>query len=100
MHMLSRALAALAAVPVLAFASCQSPPRPPAQAPQLDQAGDFDAVLDAAWTGTSHPPGAAIAVYTPQGVYVRALGVTDVATGERATPDTAFYIASTTKAFT
>ena len=96
--MTNRMIASLAAGAILALSACQSPPQPAAPAPKL--AAEFDAVLDAAWAGAAHPPGAAIAVYTPEGVYVRGLGVTDVATGEKVSADTAFYIASTTKAFT
>ena len=92
-----RVVAALTAVFVLALPGCQSAPAP---APRLAAGADLDAVLEAAWAGTAHPPGVAVAVYTPEGVYTRGLGVTDVSTGERVTEDTAFYIASTTKAFT
>jgi CubicO group peptidase (beta-lactamase class C family) len=98
--MISRVLVTLAAIPVLTLSACQSPQPVPAHTPRLEQAADFDAVLDAVWAGEAHPPGMAVAVYTPQGVYVRGLGVTDVKTGERVSADTAFYIASTTKAFT
>lgn len=45
-------------------------------------------------------PGLAVAVYTEHGVYMRGFGVTDVDTREPTTADTAFYIASSTKALT
>ncbi len=45
-------------------------------------------------------PGLAIAAYSRDGHYVNAFGVTDVDTGEPATTDTAFYIASSTKSMT
>jgi CubicO group peptidase (beta-lactamase class C family) len=92
--MTNRVLAALAAVSVLTLPGCKSPPS------TAEAAADFDAVLEAAWAGDAHPPGIAVAVWTPDGVYARGLGVTDLNTGEKVTEDTAFYIASTTKAFT
>jgi len=93
-------IAALAAIPVLLWACHLPPEKSETPVPKLAIAQDFDAVLGAVWAAPSHPPGIAIAVYSPEGVYVRGLGVTDAATGEPVTPDTAFYIASTTKAFT
>ena len=48
-----------------------------------------------------HIPGASVAVVqNDKVVYLKAYGVRDIATGERATPDTLFNIASMTKAFT
>lgn len=92
---------AVVALSILALSACQSPPKPAAdETPKLAIAAEFDAVLEAVWAGEAHPPGIAVAVYTPDGVYTRSFGVTDVTTGEKVTADTAFYIASTTKAFT
>jgi CubicO group peptidase (beta-lactamase class C family) len=45
-------------------------------------------------------PGLGVAAYSRDGGYARAFGVTDLGSGERATPDTAFYVASTTKSMT
>ncbi|MGH6950517.1 MAG: serine hydrolase domain-containing protein, partial [Vitreimonas sp.] len=45
-------------------------------------------------------PGISVAVYTREGVYAQGFGVADVVTGERATADTVFYIASSTKSMT
>lgn len=45
-------------------------------------------------------PGLGLAVYARQGAYARGFGVADIATGERVSADTAFYIASSTKSVT
>jgi CubicO group peptidase (beta-lactamase class C family) len=45
-------------------------------------------------------PGLAVAVYTPDGTYSRAFGFADLESGARASADTAFYIASSTKPLT
>jgi CubicO group peptidase (beta-lactamase class C family) len=45
-------------------------------------------------------PAIGVAVYTRNGAFARGFGVADVSTGERATEDTAFYIASSTKSMT
>lgn len=62
-------------------------------------AADLDAAIDKAMA-LGVAPGLAVAVYSREGVYTRAFGVTDIATGERTTIDTAFYVASTTKSLT
>jgi CubicO group peptidase (beta-lactamase class C family) len=61
---------------------------------------DFDTAVDHAMVSLPSAPGVGVAVYAPEGVYVRGAGVTDVLTRERTTEDTAFYIASSTKSFT
>jgi CubicO group peptidase (beta-lactamase class C family) len=45
-------------------------------------------------------PGLSVAVYSPDGVFTRGYGVTDVNTGQSADADTSFYIASSTKPLT
>lgn len=45
-------------------------------------------------------PGVSVAVYSRQGVHARGYGLADVNTGERTSPQTAFYIASSTKSMT
>lgn len=60
----------------------------------------LDARIDGAMRRMGTTPGIAVAAYTPRGRYVRAFGVTDVTTGERADVDTAFYIGSSTKPLT
>lgn len=45
-------------------------------------------------------PGLSVAVYSPEGVFARGYGVTDITTGESADADTSFYIASATKPLT
>lgn len=62
-------------------------------------AADFDAAIAKAMA-LDLSPGLSVAVYTRSGVYTRAAGVADRVTGERATPETAFYVASSTKSLT
>lgn len=53
----------------------------------------------AAAQADGYPPGLMIAVATPGGAFVKAYGVRDISTGEAATPDTLFRIASISKTF-
>jgi CubicO group peptidase (beta-lactamase class C family) len=94
-----RDIGALAMSALLACAGCASgqPPSPPL--PQA-LATDLDKTIGTAWSRITNAPGIAVAVYTPDGVYARGFGATDIRTGEAVTADTAFYIASTTKAVT
>lgn len=62
-------------------------------------AADLDAAI-ARTLELGVAPGLAVAVYSREGSYARGFGVTDVETGERASADTAFYIASSTKPLT
>src|SRR5690606_13431223 len=62
-------------------------------------AADLDAAVSR-FMAANYTPGLALAVYSADGVYTRGFGVTDLATGQRANADTAFYIASSTKALT
>jgi|CXWL01.1.fsa_nt_gi CubicO group peptidase (beta-lactamase class C family) len=61
---------------------------------------DFDAIITRGMSSIGVVPGLSVAIYTRNGSYTRAFGVTDVETREPATPDTAFYIASCTKPLT
>ncbi len=82
---------------VMAFlAGCNS--APPMREPPL--AGELDPAIRHAISTLPAVPGLAVAVYTREGSYVRAFGVTDVDTRTPATSDTAFYIASATKPLT
>jgi CubicO group peptidase (beta-lactamase class C family) len=63
-------------------------------------AARIDAAAAQALAAARSFPGLAIAIYTREGGYARAFGVADIDTGEVATADTAFYIASTTKPVT
>jgi CubicO group peptidase (beta-lactamase class C family) len=74
-----------------------------ATAPSLREsplAGELDRDISRAVAALPAVPGLAVAVYSREGSYVRAFGVTDVNTRAPATPDTAFYIASSTKPLT
>ncbi|MDX2275560.1 MAG: serine hydrolase [Hyphomonadaceae bacterium] len=70
----------------------------PAPRSSLSFASDLDAAIAHAMTRIPSAPGLSVAVYTREGVYRRGFGITDVTTGEAA--DTAFYVASSTKAMT
>lgn len=70
------------------------------QAPTLSIAADLDARAAEGLAKLNTVQGVAIAVYTPDGVYAKGFGVTDIDTGAPADADTAFYIASSTKPFT
>src|SRR5689334_3591588 len=63
-------------------------------------APEFDAAIEQAVANLPAVPGLAVAVYSRDGIYTRGFGVTDANARERATPDTAFYIASSTKPLT
>ena len=77
-----------------ALAACASAPRR-----QFPLAADLDAAIARAMQ-FGLAPGLSVAVYTREGAYARGFGVTDVETGEPASADTAFYIASSTKPLT
>jgi CubicO group peptidase (beta-lactamase class C family) len=62
--------------------------------------GELDQAIGHAVSTLPAVPGLAVAVYTRDGSYVRAFGVTDTTTHSPATADTAFYIASDTKPLT
>jgi CubicO group peptidase (beta-lactamase class C family) len=62
--------------------------------------GDIEAGIARAFERLGFIPGLSVAAYAPSGRLVGAFGVTDVTTGERVTPDSAFYIASSTKPLT
>lgn len=80
-----------------AVAACATaPPTAPARAFAL--APDIDAAIARAMA-LNAAPAMAVAVYTREGCYVRGFGVTE-AEGERASAETAFYIASSTKPLT
>lgn len=63
-------------------------------------ADEIDEIVTDALGTLELVPGFALAIYTPQGTYARGFGITDVDMRAPASADTAFYIASTTKAFT
>ena len=63
-------------------------------------ANEIDQLVRIAMQELKVVPGFALSIYTPGGNYVRGFGVTDIETNEAVSGDTAFYIASTTKAFT
>ena len=63
-------------------------------------ANEVDEIVTQAMQDLELVPGFSLAIYTPEGTYARGFGIADIETGEPASADTAFYIASTTKAFT
>lgn len=63
-------------------------------------ADELDAQITRGMERLGFVPGFSVAVYSPDGVFTRGYGVTDVTSGERADADTAFYIASSTKPLT
>lgn len=67
--------------------------------PDLDFSQELDAHINDMITAVETKAGISVAVYTPSGTYLRGFGFADVAIGEAVTPDTAFYIASSTKSF-
>src|SRR5262245_55192738 len=87
-----RTLLAASAAAVLARPAIGKPAR-------LALANDLDAAIGRA-VAADLAPGLAVALYSREGVYVGAFGVADRATGAAATPDTCFYVASTTKSLT
>ena len=82
------------------LAACTAPTTepPPENINALGQ--EVDALVSEAMAALEYVPGFAVAIYTEQGSYARGYGIADMETGEPITADTAFYIASTTKAFT
>ena len=110
---LRRAAAAVAAVAVLAVSSCGSD-TPGASTSATTAAGGggrasgpFDAVtvnrldgLVRQFQEVNQTPGVLIGVWSPQGTYVSASGVSDLTTNAPLDPDMQFKIASQTKAFT
>ena len=62
-------------------------------APEIDAAVERAMALDLS-------PALGVAVYSRDGLYARALGLADINTSERASVDTVFYIASSTKSVT
>ncbi|HET9231682.1 MAG TPA: serine hydrolase domain-containing protein, partial [Vitreimonas sp.] len=90
-----RSLLISAGATALAGCATATPVRPAYQ-----HAARIDAAAARAMEAAQSFPGLAIAIYTREGVYARAYGVIDIDTGEAATADTAFYIASTTKPLT
>ena len=83
---------------VFGFASaCASPETP---APRYGTAEEVEAFVSEAMEELAVVPGLAVAVYTPDGIYMRGFGVTDLDTNAPVTPETAFYIASSTKSLT
>jgi len=88
------------AATIFILAACQSTSSPsPVPTPQII-ASEIDEIVETAMRDLDVIPGFALAIYTPEGTYMRGFGVTDIETGEAVSADTAFYIASTTKAFT
>lgn len=103
------AAAALSAAAVASGASAQSEtstPRlfhagPPSRATLSDPAS-IEPFLDgyvAAAMADQYPPGMMVAVATRDAVFVKAYGAANMQTGEKATPDTLFRIASISKTF-
>lgn len=60
---------------------------------------DIDFFVEDALDRIGVPAGVALAVYTLDGVHSQGFGLADAESGEPATADTAFYIASSTKSF-
>jgi D-alanyl-D-alanine carboxypeptidase len=88
----------------LLLTACSAGPTPttsPASDTGLDAEtiADLDAVVQR-FMDINNAPGALIGVWTPDGEYVSATGVSDLATGAALEPDMQFKIASQTKAFT
>lgn len=66
---------------------------------QLAIAKDLNRFINEAQKALGITNGLSVAVYTPTGMFTGAYGTTDISTLEAVTPDTAFYIASSTKSF-
>ena len=110
---LGRAAAAVAAVAVLVVSSCGSD-TPEASTSATTAAGGggrasepFDAATVNRFDGlvrqfqeVNQTPGVLVGVWSPQGTYVSASGVSDLTTNAPLDPDMQFKIASQTKAFT
>ncbi|WP_240221139.1 serine hydrolase [Rheinheimera hassiensis] len=69
-----------------------------AQPKQLMVASEVDTLINSFLAQTGVSVGVGVAIYTPEGVYVQGFGQANVS-GEAVKPDTAFYIASSTKSF-
>lgn len=63
-------------------------------------AGEIETAIARAMERLTFLPGLAVAIYSRDGTFAGGFGVADTDTGERVTPDTAFYIASSTKPLT
>lgn len=61
---------------------------------------DIARAVEAALGRLDFIPGLAVAIYSREDTFAAGFGVADIDTGEPATPDTAFYIASSTKPLT
>jgi CubicO group peptidase (beta-lactamase class C family) len=96
-----RLLFAAACLALVATAAAAQPARPvPANADTRRFAADFDAFLSNAVGRFPDLPSLAVIVTRSDGpVYVRAFGRADIAANRDATPDTLYYIASSTKSF-
>ncbi len=92
----SRYLVPFAALAAAACATAPAAPPPPEPA----FAAELDAFVARAMDELGAVPGLAVGVYTPDGVYMRGFGVTDIETREPVTSGTVFYNASMTKSFT
>lgn len=66
---------------------------------RLTMSSDIDAAISRA-LAMDLAPALSVAVYSRDGVYAQAFGLADVDSRERASADTAFYIASSTKSMT
>ncbi len=94
----------LSSIPILSWSYSQlnptpgSSPVPPEPSPDIISI--FDAYVKSTFPQTGIPGAAVVIVQNGQIVYLNCLGVKDVASGEPVTPDTLFYIASCSKAFT
>jgi CubicO group peptidase (beta-lactamase class C family) len=90
--------APLALAVSFSLSACASPAPKPAP-PSLAISGEINELVEVAMSELGVVPGFSVAVYTPEGVYARGFGVTDVETGDPVSEETAFYIASSTKSF-
>jgi CubicO group peptidase (beta-lactamase class C family) len=99
----TRLLFAAACLALAASAAAAQPARPgpaPANADVRRFAADFDAFLSAATARFPDLPSLSVVVTRRSGtVYARAFGRADIAANRAATPDTVYYIASSTKSF-
>ncbi len=96
----------LAAAACLAFVATGAAAQParPGPAPAIADVGRFAADFDAFLTGATarFPDLPSLSVVVTRGsgpIYARSFGRADLSTGRAATPDTLYYIASSTKSF-